>query len=576
MKKILTMLVALLAVLTMLFGTSAVSLADEAASEPVTAWLLYFANPGWWPQHQRMDQPSSETGVEATNAHITGPGNYTVGLKFNWQTAENAMQFNLVLDNAAKLMPGLYVDITEIRVNGTPIEMTADNMYGVFHDDTESGFAPIYNTYWDATLPEGAGSTGPAPETMSAFDGVLDTEHYQIIDPAQIKAGTTIEVDFVVAKEAGKLPEDIGPAPVTYTEIGEAPEAPALPDNVTTAKMYYQDGDWWPELNGTLGDSTAATLTGEGHYTVQGYFLDQGGWKPSGDNGLQKLLLIVDSPAGSTVDGMYLGISDLRVNGNSVGLGSVAYGPTGYGSGTPFGPEDNYAVLYDQWMIDDKGPDVLPWGHETWDGSSATTDAANPDDFKGSVWNIEIDFFMTATQGVVPEKPTGPSYTWFAKNTVGVAGLSLSDLGIADDWHNIVPVDLTKTAYYTYTLVGADAHVIGTAVVAVNNGNVSVHFDYARGEIYEKSQCIKWFTSLDDITAEALTSIDGGLTDTDVVNVDTDLGGAKLAYLSINNKVTWRAPVTNDGQFLVRYFHSNTNWKNYRAELMALIDSLSE
>ena len=64
-------------------------------------------------QHKSADQPSSETGVEATNAEVTGPGMYTVGLKFNWQKAEGAIQFNLVLDNAESLFPGYYVKITE-------------------------------------------------------------------------------------------------------------------------------------------------------------------------------------------------------------------------------------------------------------------------------------------------------------------------------------------------------------------------------------------------------------------------------------------------------------------------------
>ena len=94
----------------------------------------------WWPQHKSADQPSSETGVEATNAEVTGPGMYTVGLKFNWQKAEGAIQFNLVLDNAESLFPGYYVKITDIRVNGKSIDHKP-NLYGTFHDDPNAGFA---------------------------------------------------------------------------------------------------------------------------------------------------------------------------------------------------------------------------------------------------------------------------------------------------------------------------------------------------------------------------------------------------------------------------------------------------
>ena len=152
--KRLSRLTALLLTLAMLL--SLVSIAHAEEKQSATAWLLYFASNHetdsskfpWWPQHKSADQPSSETGVEATNAEVTGPGMYTVGLKFNWQKAEGAIQFNLVLDNAESLFPGYYVKITDIRVNGKSIDHKP-NLYGTFHDDPNAGFAPIYNNYWD-------------------------------------------------------------------------------------------------------------------------------------------------------------------------------------------------------------------------------------------------------------------------------------------------------------------------------------------------------------------------------------------------------------------------------------------
>lgn len=148
--KRLSRLAALLLTLAMLL--SLVSIAHAEEKQSATAWLLYFASNHetdsskfpWWPQHKSADQPSSETGVEATNAEVTGPGMYTVGLKFNWQKAEGAIQFNLVLDNAESLFPGYYVKITDIRVNGKSIDHKP-NLYGTFHDDPNAGFAPIYN-----------------------------------------------------------------------------------------------------------------------------------------------------------------------------------------------------------------------------------------------------------------------------------------------------------------------------------------------------------------------------------------------------------------------------------------------
>ena len=575
MKKLLSMLLAVMMLATMALSVIPASAEGEATT--ATAWLLYFAsnhekdsaNFPWWPQHQRVDQPASETGVEYTNATITGPGNYTVGLKFNWQKAEGAIQFNLILNDAERLFPGYYVDITDIRVNGQSIEKK-ENYYGTYHDDVNAGMVPLYNSYWDPFFtPDAQGPSG-----YRSFDGTPEDATHMVINPDDIVAGNTIEVDFIFAKEAGAAPEELGAMPEAGVEL----VAPVTEEGPTAdVKLYYQAGGWWPETNGTLGTSTTATITGEGNYTVTAYFLDQGGWTPSG-NGAEKLLLVIadGNVEGSVMDGKYLGISDIRVNGTSITFGNVACGPTGYDNGTVFDSNDDYAILYDKWMVENQ-PGTTPWGHETWDGSEGTTAAVNPGDLV-NVNKIEVDFFVTATQGVQPN-PDADTSVWYNSNTVGLAGLSLKDLGIADDWHNIVPVDLTKTGWQVFTLVGADAHVIGNAYVAVNNGAVSVSFKYAGGPtamIIPHSECIKWFTDVNAITAEDLASIEGGLTSADAVNVQTDLGGAEVAYLSVNNKVSFRSPIDAEGNNLPRYYRNLPSWVAYRESLKTMMPAAEE
>ena len=573
MKKLLSMLLAVAMLATMMVGIVPAASAEGEATA-ATAWLLYFAsnhekdqaNFPWWPQHQRVDQPASETGVEATNAVITGPGKYTVGLKFNWQKAEGAIQFNLIIDNAEILFPGYYVDITDIRVNGVSIPLN-ENYYGTYHDDTNAGMVPLYNSYWDPFFtPDAQG-----PQGYRSFDGTPEDATHLVINPDDIVAGDTIEVDFIFAKEAGAAPAELGDKPEAGVAL-DAPAADEVPASVT-AKMHYVSGGWWPVTDGSLGVSSTVDITGEGNYTLTANMLDQGGWTPQG-NGVNKLMIIVSdgNTEGSVMDGMYLGISDIRVNGTSINVGNVAYGPTGYDEGSGlFDANDEYAIIYDEWMIANQ-PGV-PWGHETWDGAEGTTECVDPAELV-NVTRIEIDFFVTATQGVQPSEEEESTDVWYNSNTVGLAGLSLKDLGIADDWHNIVPVDLTQTGYQVYTLDGADAHVIGHAFVAVNNGAVSVTFQYAGGPtamIIEHSECIKWFTSLDEITPEALASTEGGLTSGEAVNVETDLGGASVAYLSINNKVSFRSPIDADGNNLPRYFRNLPTWVAYREELKGLI-----
>ncbi len=551
MKKLFALVMTLIMVMS--------SLVFAAAEEPkaAEAWLLYFAsnhekdsaNFPWWPQHQRVDQPASETGVEYTNAIVTGPGAYTVGLKFNWQKAEGAIQFNLIINDAEVLFPGYYVDVTDIRVNGQSIAIN-ENYYGTYHDDTNSGMVPLYNSYWDPFFtPDAQG-----PQGYRSFDGTPEDATHMVINPDDIVNGDTIEVDFIFAEEAGAAPEELGAKPAA----GVALNMPAKVEGVK-ARLYYSAGGYWPATDGQWGTSDAITVTGEGHYTVNAYFTDQGGWTPSG-NGAEKLCIIIEDGE-AAVGNLYMGITDVRVDGKSIEVGSVGCGPTGYDNAGVFDSDDTYAILYDKWMVDNQGT-ATPWGHDTWNGAEGTVAAINPDDLV-NVTKVEVDFFLTAQQNIIPSAEK--EERWFSRNTVGVAGLNLKDLGIGEDWHNVIPVDTSKTGWQVFTLVSADAHVIGTAFVAVNNGAVTVECDYAFGEIYEHSQCIKWFKSLDEITADALSSTEGGIACGEAVNLDG------ICFLSINNKVSWRDPVTDDGATLPRYWRNAGEWPAYREKLMELI-----
>lgn len=577
MKKTLTKIVALLAVLTVMM--TMVSIPAVAEAPTATAWLLYFASPSWWPQHKEMNQPASETGVEATNPIITGPGKYTAALKFNWNDASGALQFNLVLDNAQEAFPGYYLDITDIRVNGKSLEIK-DNLYGEFHDNKKAGFAPIYNSYWSAT-------EGPDLNTMSAFDGTIDTETHQIINPDDIKAGKTIEVDFIFAKNPGEVPADLGEVPDTY--MGLVPVEPAaviIPDSVDTSNAATASiqflSNYWLKVDGKNIAGDSVKLTGEGNYSLAINFVDQGGWTHSHDATTPNRLYVqVENPAGTAVDGMYVGITELRIDNKVIDLdGTIAYGRIGYDDSNfkLFTKDDYYAVLYDQYQSENAHNTAAGMGLTTWDGSEGSINAFDPSVLT-NFNTLEIDFFVTAQKGV---KPTGNVIAdpkpqiiyndpvWYNNCTVGLAGLSLKELRIEDDWHNVVPVDLTKNAYYVFPLVGAEAYHVGNALVTVNNGVVYVTCDYVDGYFNEHRQSIKWFTSRDQISKAEIVDLKGGYKCGDVVSIENDLGGATMAYLSINNKASFRTPINDYLQDLPRYYRNLDQWIAYRAELKKL------
>ena len=356
------------------------------------------------------------------------------------------------------------------------------------------------------------------------------------------------------------------PGAVSFAAAEEATETQ------TTAWLYYVPSAWWPANESPEGNDNVvtsnATITGDGYYTVSITY--QHAWTYAG--GAQKLQIVVEN-GNLLFPDTYLHVTDVRVDGVSILCGSVGYGSVGYdATGTDnvvyATADDSYAILFDQWMTDTSN---VPSGLQTWDGSDTPTSAMDGSAIPEGGRTIEVDFFISSQQNVMPPKEEPIQAVWYNSNTVGLAGLSLTDLGIGNDWHNIVPVDLTISGVSVYPLVAADIFEIGYAYVCVENGCVTVQFDYTDGHVYEESQCVKWFTSLDQITAAELTSIEGGLTDADAVSIADDLSGADIAFLSINNKVTFRTPVNRYGQNLPRYWRNAPMWVAHREQLMTMM-----
>ena len=287
--------------------------------------------------------------------------------------------------------------------------------------------------------------------------------------------------------------------------------------------------------------------------------------------GAQRLHIIIDNGE-ALFPGMYMNVTDVRLDGVSLNVGSVGYGPAGYSNGI-VDENDSYAVLYDQIFVDDN---VAPANHATWDGSDVKSSAMDQAEILYGGMKLEVDFFLSLLQNELPGASAIKNAVWYNSNTAGVAGFSLKELGVADDWHNVVPVDLTVEGVYSFPLVAADAHHIGTAYVTVVGGQVQVDCVYMAGEIYEKSQCIKWFTSADQLTVGDVASIEGGLPCGQAISIADDLGGADFAFLSINNKVTFRSPVDNEGNELPRYFRNAPTWVAYREQLEAMMNADAE
>ena len=185
---------------------------------PVTdlAYLMYAD--GAWANQYWYD--GNEYPVKVTTAEIKGPGTYTVGLEFN-EEAQGLAFAAVGIVNGENSFNGYFIDITEIKVNGEPIEI------GKGYTSSDDGITTRENIYneWVSELPADA----------RRADGNLEGASPIIVDKEAFAAVKTIEVtfNFIYGKPIAKDEE----APLTQEE------ADALKQNGFNAYIGVQGKD---------------------------------------------------------------------------------------------------------------------------------------------------------------------------------------------------------------------------------------------------------------------------------------------------------------------------------------------
>ncbi len=193
-----------------------------------TAYIMY-ANGDWSAQYW-LDG-NDYTGVTPTNATVTGPGDYTVGLAF--ETPAEGVSFTaLGLKKGENLFPGMMLKINDIRINGASVAF--EKGYTSSDDSVETRMN-VMNEW-----------VGEMPADARSFDGALPTNDetpWIIVDKAAFTGVTSYEIDFSLV-------------PVT-----------------DTAYIMFADDAWtvqyWMDGNDYAGvTANNATIEGAGTYTV--------------------------------------------------------------------------------------------------------------------------------------------------------------------------------------------------------------------------------------------------------------------------------------------------------------------
>lgn len=157
-----------------------------ATDDTAVAWIMYqAADYGMaYCVGNVYDPTNKSTGVKATNALITGEGQYTVSLDFSAAGIANGVNFSaLGIYNGETLFPGYVATIDSVKVNGEECELSGKPFTN--SDDGKCTRVNLMNP-WVNTVPDDARTA----------DGDLEGCSAQVWNINSKKRITTLEITF--------------------------------------------------------------------------------------------------------------------------------------------------------------------------------------------------------------------------------------------------------------------------------------------------------------------------------------------------------------------------------------------
>lgn len=278
-----------------------------------TAFLM-FADSNWATSAWNAGEYADTNAVE-----VNGPGTYTVSLDFSGVEggAIPGVAFMAVgIANGETTFPGYFIDVTEIKVNGTAIDITPD------FTTSDEGVVTRSNI-WNEWVTE-------IPDAARTADGNLEGVSAQIATAEALSNITTIDVTFdYIYGEPPAVEED---QPLTEDEVNELiSKTYGAYIAVQSNPNYIFRNDWedssygrdadngvFATLAKTNGDGTVsdygatffdAEITGNGTYTC-GMTTGEMGF--GDDTGFFFFRVATDIPAKLVKEG-YVTISDVTV-----------------------------------------------------------------------------------------------------------------------------------------------------------------------------------------------------------------------------------------------------------------------
>ena len=158
--------------------------------------------------------------------------------------------------------------------------------------------------------------------------------------------------------------------------------------------------------------------------------------------------------------------------------------------------------------------------------------------------------------GITLETKTVPilSETW-PNNTACSLGLRFRDEApdLTDKWYMYTPVDLTQDGVQTFPLIASNVHIIGTVLVTVEDGKVTVAYKLDTKKIKVKEEFLTFFPDLESVkTVEPDELKEQGFVFGEHIHVAEQLHGANSVLMFLRLVIDY--DIYADG--VKRYYES--------------------
>ncbi|MGI6634230.1 MAG: hypothetical protein ACOX7B_03540 [Christensenellales bacterium] len=138
-----------------------------------------------------------------------------------------------------------------------------------------------------------------------------------------------------------------------------------------------------------------------------------------------------------------------------------------------------------------------------------------------------------------------PKATVYPNNTMCIMGPRLRDLApeSTDKWYMVTPVDISQEGEQTFPLVASNIYRVGTATVAVKEGQLTVTYKTLKG-VTVHSEYLAIYPDLEAAIAQNAADLGGvSLKPGKPISIADTLGGDTSVLLLMCNRVTYDTDV---------------------------------